>query len=1584
MCRYRVFRAALGAVSYGLVLWSIATPNAIGATLEALPEARPEGSEVLLRGTGYRPQSEITIQVVSTASGGLAELGRLTTDSTGRLFGWLPIPDSQEPGAYRVRSIDAFGTVSATVPFTVESPPSLMALPDIAPPGTEIRVDFGPVDAGQVSLIYAGVPLLGPVSHPGGIFTTNVLIPADRPDPLGSTTLLRAELTIAGHLAAVAEVPFTSQPEVAAKIALAQFSGPGEPLSPGELFEFSGQLIVPSNRDPRDYSLTLAMRAADDSLIPVNIDPIAIDAQGFFSGEAVAPSPVSGTPIKEFGQTTELGLVYRLPGGESGFLNAVEIEYQNFEAQNLRFRVVDQNNQPVETAVVNVFANTMFVPEGWNFEEDGIPGVRVGSDSLQKPTFSALYASPNQYHEGIQEITQSIAMITNDVTGCPVTLTSGLTDSLGEFEVNAVPFLNYLLDKGAQSVSNLGIKTTVNGPGKATFSVKLGALHLGLGLVNDRNECTGQRWDFQYDYETDLWKLRDGLNGDFTIPFDPNVTQITTLGPCPPGTRGGIPAKPYMPGLPAQEVAFGDAKFRRFGAIWSFPQTDGASLIFDRVPQFRLPHLPAVFGLLENPTLFLNNVEIGPLEIQGAGCGQDGVDYVIDLPDLITRPPGIVTGRVEANMLDGTPVSEIFQLDIRAGPTWINNTDFVNRVILWDRAKVSLSADESGVTQTNDANNLGFGLGDLENNNLSEGTLRQVLLPTGAAARRRVGASDAVAADEPTDMVENQTSGTSSSPDDGISIGNPDELIEVLDTGKIPLFRWSWGISPIAAATVGADVWFKAMYRYFGEIVSTNQQVLVDLTTEAIATAGLDLFFDVSVILDLVSFDAEALPAFGLGMPIVISDNQFDANASKPCFEFDFDVAWEVHVGWCPFCVKAGGTENLFDVNKPDNCNIAGLSRRAASRGLLDSLPQTDKVAISVDGLGSGLLAWGDSSGLISVQQLENGALTELEQLPAGPGAMAPALAHLDSDTAVLVWAESALSEADFLALDGDPNNPLDGDVAAALTQQRLVYRVREAGVWGPVQPLTGASGGEGGVVVSACTSNCPPGGEALAVWSHDPAGDYSLHQMKLRYAFFDGVNWTAPAPLEPGATAKQSQPAVAWLNGDPVVWFVQNDSVTPGGSFDLNQRRLAYVFPRQGAGVQIPATLPAGVASPSVQPVTGTSLVVAFSAATESDAFLGWRRSLRTGFATQCFAGVCNVGSAQERTDSLGRRIFVERPILSRNLAGQGVITFRHLGTDEPRADDPEGVLQHTGQLMQLVFDINSVTIQPNPVADPVSLILEGGSAFRTNAAFDPALNTMIVASVEQAATGRSAARSPVAGVQTRNLAGSPVLLSTKPMLPDFELIAAALDAGWIDVGQSAMLTVNLRNNGPAWSEPQALTLATYWDGPPGLGQAGPALTIDELPTASPKPFQLEIPLPGGFLPDDEHRLHVVLNPNAQLLESDATNNARQITVGALPVPTGLQPVDGDASGTIVIHWIPVNDSRVTGYRVYRRNPDGSELIVGSSPVAGFADFSAYPEQHYEYFVTSHSARLMESTRSEPVPAFTFDPDLLFRDGYE
>ena len=96
-----------------------------------------------------------------------------------------------------------------------------------------------------------------------------------------------------------------------------------------------------------------------------------------------------------------------------------------------------------------------------------------------------------------------------------------------------------------------------------------------------------------------------------------------------------------------------------------------------------------------------------------------------------------------------------------------------------------------------------------------------------------------------------------------ISIGP--NITNIIDTGKIPLFRYGWGIWPIASATIGADLWLRADLLYQATINLMQQYYL--MIAEPSATVGIDVFFDVSMILDLVKATATASSSVNTRVP---------------------------------------------------------------------------------------------------------------------------------------------------------------------------------------------------------------------------------------------------------------------------------------------------------------------------------------------------------------------------------------------------------------------------------------------------------------------------------------------------------------------------------------------------------------------------------------------------------------------------------------------------------------------------------------------------------------------------------------------
>ncbi len=1556
-------KAALSAIITVLVLTMSLTCGAgVPGSVETLPGAAPVSAQVTVRGRGFLPGRNVNLRLVGTGVDEL--LSTVSIGSAGELLTQVTLPEVPAD-TYQVEVHGLTSGLLAATDQVVMAPPTVTLTPDAGVPGTLVQVDVGSVSPGSMEILYHGVPVLGPTAHSGGPFSSQFAVPAA---PLGEVVPVEAIARVGTLVSATGATTFASiEPDIT-DLRMLTIEGPSEMLRGGDKFMVTGQLQFPPNTVISDYQFTLVWITTDGTMYPANPQPVLVADDGTFEVGGVAPSLASGYPRNFAGVTVGdgFGIVYLNPEAKtSGLLGQTPVDYELLDVQPITVHVTDvAGTTPLGGSVVIVYSNAFLVPADDNWNDDDPPARAVGTAT--QSTWPAIFAPLNQFQAAF-----NAAMNTDLVqTGCPIALHVGQTDANGDFTFNVQPYINELLDKSARAVSDLDINTNVHGPGNATFHILTNAIQLGHALVNDSGDCTARRFDFQYDYVGGQWKQRDGPEGEFEEEFDPNQPIDVPLPVCSGNVT--FTGEPYIPGLPTIHYNIGSQVVTQIAGLRGFPDTNGAALVVQEVPQLRLPHLDILFGAPTNVHLFFGSQDQGEMLPQEALCGGDGIEYVIDLPGLETLPAQIIEATIVGEF-QGATMELPLQLQIQAGPTWINNAqDYVTRSIFWKPGDVTLFGEEPVRSQDASINNVPQDVGNLNNDNLTGGTVRQKITP-GGSTRYRTGLADATAANVDGSDVNDTSSATSGQSSE---IGEDQEHV-IADSGKIPLFRYVWGIWPVADITVGADFWFRVLYYYYGHMAFVASQVQVDLESAATMTAGLDLWFDLSVIFDVVSMTAFALPSIELGMPLVIEDNQIDTDASSPCFGFLLDVAYEVSVGWCPVCLTAGGEENILDEREPSGCQIPG-SKMIFSKAI-PAIPAVDRTAIAVDGLGESMIVWGDGSGDLMYQTFQQGVPGALQALAAGIGSMAPDVAYLNANQAVMAWARSSLDDATFLALK---------DPFAATPYQQIVFSLWDGSTWSTPTPLTLPTSGDGGVVLAACPaqdSNCPAGGEVLAVWVHDEAGDISQHNTRLYYATYNGFIWTTPTAVDPLSTAKDMQPTAAYANGEPVVAWTRNPGVSRGPGapqLDLNQRHIAYRFLNQPSGAQPAVGLSSAVGSPSLTGYSDGSLALAYSVATEPDAFIGTRRSLHTAHGHSCALGICS-WSESERLDSDGRRIFVEKPKIVVTGDDWATVVFRQLGIEWALPGEAPGVLASTGDLAEITFNFDTL------VTDAMPLTVDGAINWKVDAAFDPITNAMMFTAVQGPALGMkvlAGMEQPADkawGITTTKLGGSSVSLIQQPMMPDFHLLGAQPSQPWIPAAGSIEITVQLRNNGQPWSEPQDLELATYWDGPPGLGTLERLIEIVSLPSGSATDTQFSVQLPPSFNEDDLHDLHIVVNPEGSLAESETGNNSVVVPLGALPVPQNLTATGDTNSGIIIINWDALSDPRVTGYRVYRVNPDGSVLAVGSSDVAGFADLSAYRDHPYEYYVVSHSARMMESLPSESVVAMTFG-EVVFRGGFE
>jgi hypothetical protein len=248
-------------------------------------------------------------------------------------------------------------------------------------------------------------------------------------------------------------------------------------------------------------------------------------------------------------------------------------------------------------------------------------------------------------------------------------------------------------------------------------------------------------------------------------------------------------------------------------------------------------------------------------------------------------------------------------------------------------------------------------------------------------------------------------------------------------------------------------------------------------------------------------------------------------------------------------------------------------------------------------------------------------------------------------------------------------------------------------------------------------------------------------------------------------------------------------------------------------------------------------------------------------------------------------------------------------------------------------------------------------------------------------------APRTATYGVQLKTVSGiDGVVMAIVPRVPDYEVVALTAMPDWFATAAGIKVEVTVRNHGPRQVGEEFLLLEAAWDGPPGVGKPASVapIVVPEPGAGASVRHEFMLLKPAEFAPDEVHQLHVALNPQHTIPEADGRNNAASIVIGALPPPTALIARTGPARDMVFLRWTPPpSDPRVIAYRVYRTNPDGTRLAVGTSDVAGFVDFSALPLQHYTYEVTSYSAQLAESLPSGAVRTRLAD-DPVFGDGFE
>lgn len=1553
----------------GLILCLSTSAALADPTLDVYPQTIGPAGDIRLVGNGFEPSQRLMEAVLANDTG-QTTLVVFDADADGSFLLDLAIPSDTVPGPYELRILDQLGAGEASHPVEVAGPPQVTLDPGSGIPGESIGIEISALQPGTVEVRLDGANVLGPASVELDSFTGTFHV------PLANKGRGSAELQVLNrvgrHLFSETTVPFDVLTPTTLALELENVDLPTHTLVAGERFSVSANVIVPDGHSISDYSFSLVWRTVDGLMIPVNQQEVEVNDHTISSSGA-PPSLSSGALWGLWGEDDELGYVYVTPSGESGYVRAGGIEYDYGDQQPFTVQVVDVFDEPIEDVYITLNTNTQLT----DYDEDDSPEPKTrapGTSESYLTTYEGVYQGPHQ-------VGSAKAQLLDDTPeSCPITLSHGPTDSEGEFHFVTAPGLNELANQVAKSVSSLDINTHVPAPGNPKFSVIVNGLAQGYGPVNSQGKGTVARFDFMYDWDDKNWYLRDGLDGEYDIAFNPNQGPLTIQLPEFTGELE-FPGQPFISGLHQDGVVEDGTSITHIQTMVTFPDPfQWPESMFSVTPAvLRMPFNELSFGVVSDMELFLEGEFIGEFtRSTDETCSGNDVEYRAEIPDAHRLAADTTHyGSIQATLGGDQPISSEFAIVTREGPVWfLDNDTYENQVVWWEADEAAILADE--IPSDNDASvDEVKHVGPMENDNASAALVSESA--GGASAensRSRSPDSDATITGNSGGSSEGNTS-----PEFGIVVpfGDENNEITIVDTGKIPLFRYSWGFSPIIGATFGADFWLRVFYRYWGNIELKLTSIALNFTAEPAIQAGLDVFFELSALFGLVSAKAIAQPSIGIGLPIVITNSAFNATDSKPCFNFDLDVLVELKI----VVVEESFEQNIFTVAEPPDCTV-GADMAMIQRIRVVAPPEINP-AIATDGQGNAMAAWEGGNGLM-VQEIQMGQPNHLEEVPAGPGAIKPAVASPAPGYMLMVWSQSELDPQDFDAL-----GPIE-----ALPHQHMVWSLRDRTGWSSVTPLTQATTGEGGPVMAACPSSdpaCPAGGEVLAVWERDLAADLTQHDFRLFYSRFSGQSgaWGPVRAVHSGSTAKELGATATYSQGQPVVMWIRNDAVVRGGGtaeLDLNQNRLAYRWLDEGAGVQIPNDLPMAVTSPSVDALSDGTLIATYTVSSESEAFIGNKRALHTAMGT-CAGGLCTWNDREQRTSD-NRVIFAEGPKVIVDDQDHIAVQFRHFGYDVILEDDPLSVQMMTGDVGQIPVVFESLT------SDVQWLTQDGAVNWKVAPAFDTGSGSILSLGVNaplareqvrQLGLPDDALDAPAYGVTSTRLGGAAgPILHNAPRLPEFEMVDAEILLMPAESGDAGMLEIIVRNNGTPPDSGDPVTVVAAWNAPPG---AGPEAGSTQVSISQPGVIEagaMDLAPPPDFMADAPNQLFVQVNPGQAVTESDGANNTLVLATGELPVPQNLQSTTTSDSPLIYIHWDPVDDPRVTAYRIYRKNPDGEIIHVGTSDVAGFMDMSGWPGNLYEYMVASMSARAFESNKSDPIHALAQSNqyDYLFVDGFE
>jgi hypothetical protein len=812
------------------------------------------------------------------------------------------------------------------------------------------------------------------------------------------------------------------------------------------------------------------------------------------------------------------------------------------------------------------------------------------------------------------------------------------------------------------------------------------------------------------------------------------------------------------------------------------------------------------------------------------------------------------------------------------------------------------------------------------------------------------------------------------------------ERVNVIDTGWLPLYRDSWGIWPIASAQVGVDYSVVANLTAQADLdISKNGIDYSRVYIEPDASAGVDVWLNLSVIAGLVEAEIHAVPQIGMDIGVTVTNIQRDDRSLSAVagFWYQVDAKYHACLAWC--LKENEGVQNII----PYGCitadgGVAGAvvypcrAPIPVSRPEVVTLPPRTAPFLTVGPSGRTMQVWQrESDGYLVSATDSGGGFGSASVILASTVGSRPQAAFVGPSRAIAVWRHAT-------------NVSPGASFTQAVASQSIRFATwnGNTGAWSAHQLLSAPAGGAGAPVIAGYFNPVTGASEAIAAWTVDmvSGGDLAARNTRVYWSRYRDGAWIPAQLADDAGSPGESQPyltygsdgvaTLAWLKGTSNLGAPQN-------------RRIAFRRLDGSSSAVSPAAMPGGVYEFSLA-ATGSVLNFAYTLIQASDqaSQTAYTASGLIGDRKYLYAGTWN-GSAwvQRRLrDQYGRSIKAETPAIAMTQGTDANISFRQIGIGATpggaflrNAADPKGIALGSGELAQLnfAFTAKSFGAAIDKLNAKVSyLTTDGALNWKPSAVYNSVLNKTVVASVSGPAPGGFAARKEgptAAQVAQRPFLDEPIALAETEALPDLELASVGVSTPYPTLTTTLILTAVVRNNGADLSSGFGIDAA--WGLPPGAGQVAGTKAITGLTTGESVTVSLVLTKPANV--NVTNTLFVQVNMGGAVLESDTTNNAQTLVVGGLPPPSKVTAAATDNNPFIFVDWVQTRaDPRIVGWRVYRSLDGQAWAPAGSSFVDGWVDVTAEYGKGYLYRVASYDAFGNESPLSASMaaagPAYT------------